>query len=45
MDIHLTVVRDNLGYNSIAITSQYVHADKDARRLSENKTRERAAPN
>lgn len=31
MDIALTVVRDNLGHSSIAITSQYVHADKDAR--------------
>ena len=31
MDIGLTVVRDNLGHSSIAITSQYVHADKDAR--------------
>ena len=31
MDIPLTVVRDNLGHSSIAITSQYVHADKDAR--------------
>lgn len=31
MNIPLTVVRDNLGHSSIAITSQYVHADKDAR--------------
>ena len=31
MDIPLTVVRDNLGHSSITITSQYVHADKDAR--------------
>jgi integrase len=31
MDIPLTVVRDNLGHRSITITSQYVHADEDAR--------------
>ena len=31
MDIPLTVVWDNLGHSNIAITSQYVHADKDAR--------------
>jgi len=31
MNIPLTVVRDNLGHSSIVITSQYVHADKDAR--------------
>ncbi|MFI3136222.1 MAG: site-specific integrase [Methylococcaceae bacterium] len=31
MNSPLTVVRDNLGHSSIAITSQYVHADKDAR--------------
>ncbi|WP_305910565.1 site-specific integrase (plasmid) [Methylomarinum sp. Ch1-1] len=29
MDIPLPVIRDNLGHSHIAVTSQYVHADKD----------------
>lgn len=31
LNIPLTVIRDNLGHSSIAVTSQYVHADKDKR--------------
>ncbi|MFZ4703077.1 MAG: tyrosine-type recombinase/integrase, partial [Candidatus Methylumidiphilus sp.] len=30
-NIPLTMIRDNLGHSSIATTSHYVHADKDAR--------------
>lgn len=30
-NIPLTMIRDNLGHGSIATTSHYVHADKDAR--------------
>jgi len=29
--IPLTVIRDNLGHSSLAVTSQYVHADNDQR--------------